>query len=103
MNEVVAVGLLVGAGAVLVLVVRLAAIERRLARLSRMETKVDLLLRSAGVAFDAMHDVPPGVREALDRGETILAIKRFREATGAGLKDAKDFVDEVRRRQAPVA
>jgi ribosomal protein L7/L12 len=47
-----------------------------------------------------MRDVPLGVREALEQGETILAIKRFREATGAGLKEAKDFVDEVRRRQA---
>ncbi|MGH9219964.1 MAG: ribosomal protein L7/L12 [Vicinamibacterales bacterium] len=29
---------------------------------------------------------------------SILAIKRFRQATGADLKEAKDLVDEVRRR-----
>jgi ribosomal protein L7/L12 len=42
------------------------------------------------------------VQEALERGETILAIKRFRQATGADLKEAKEFVDEIRRRRASV-
>lgn len=87
---------------VAVLLMRLMSIERRLNRLSRLEAKVDALLKHGGVDFDPYRDVPPAVREALDRGETIMAIKRFREATGVGLKEAKDFVDEVRRRQAPV-
>jgi hypothetical protein len=99
MNESMLIGLLVG-GSVFVILTRLATLERRLARLSRLDAKVDALLEASGVSFDAMRDVPLGVREALEQGETILAIKRFREATGAGLKEAKDFVDEVRRRQA---
>ncbi len=99
MNESVLIGLLVG-GSAFVILTRLATLERRLARLSRLDAKVDALLEASGVSFDAMRDVPDGVREALNQGETILAIKRFREATGAGLKEAKDFVDEVRRRQA---
>jgi ribosomal protein L7/L12 len=81
-----------------VILARMATLERRLARLSRLDAKMDALLEASGVAFDAMRDVPVGVREALEQGETILAIKRFREATGAGLKEAKDFVDEIRRR-----
>jgi len=52
----------------------------------------------AVLRLDQSQDVPADVREALERGETILAIKRFRQATGAGLKEAKEFVDEVRRR-----
>ena len=40
--------------------------------------------RGSGVTFDEFEDVPSDVREALQRGETILAIKRFRQATGAG-------------------
>jgi ribosomal protein L7/L12 len=99
MTESMFIGLLVGAS-VFVILMRLATLERRLARLSRLDAKVDALLEASGVSFDAMRDMPLGVREALDQGETILAIKRFREATGAGLKEAKDFVDEVRRRQA---
>ena len=86
-----------------IVLVRLSAIERRLTRLSRLDAKldakIDALLGNAGIHFDPLQDVPADVREALERGETILAIKRFRQATGAGLKEAKEFVDEVRRRQ----
>ena len=99
MNESMLIGLFVGVSLFVVLA-RLAVLERRLARLSRLDAKVDALLEAAGVSFDPMRDVPVGVREALEQGETILAIKRFREATGAGLKEAKDFVDHIRRRKA---
>ena len=98
MNESMLIGFLVGVSLFVVLA-RLAALERRLARLSRLDAKVDALLEAAGVSFDPMRDVPVGVRVALEQGETILAIKRFREATGAGLKEAKDFVDDIRRRR----
>ena len=85
MNEVSIISGIVGAGIAL-LFIRLSALERRLNRLSRLD--------------DPFRDVPTDVREALERGETIAAIKRFREATGASLKEAKAFVDEVRRRSA---
>lgn len=88
---------IVGAGIGL-LFARLWTLQQRLNRLSRLDAKVDALLKHAGIEFDPYYDVPADVREALNRGERILAIKRFREATGAGLKDAKGFVDEVRRR-----
>jgi ribosomal protein L7/L12 len=99
MNEAVAVSVAIGI-VVALLFTRLSALERRLDRLSRLDAKVDALLKHAGVQFDEFQDVPADVREALERGETILAIKRFRAATGAGLKEAKEFVDEVRRRKA---
>jgi len=99
MNEAVLVGVLVAVSIALVFT-RLAAVERRLNRLSRLDAKLDALLKNAGIRFDEFQDVPADVREALERGETILAIKRFRQATGAGLKEAKEFVDEVRRRKA---
>jgi len=99
MDNVFPIGLLIGA-CTAVLLARLAQVERRLARLSRLDAKVDALLKVAGISFDAFHDVPSGVRDALEQGNTILAIRRFREATGAGLKEAKDYIDEVRRRTA---
>jgi hypothetical protein len=98
MNEAVIVSALIGS-AIAIVLVRLSAIERRLTRLSRMDAKIDALLGNAGIHFDPLQDVPADVREALERGETILAIQRLRQATGAGLKEAKEFVDEVRRRQ----
>jgi hypothetical protein len=64
----------------------------------RVEAKLDLLLKQANLSFDPYQSLPPGVVEALQRGEKIRAIKFYREATGVGLKEAKDFVEEVQRR-----
>lgn len=99
MNDVSIVSGIIGAG-IAVLFIRLSALEQRLNRLSRLDAKVDALLNDASIRFDPFRDVPADVREALERGETIAAIKRFRESTGASLKHAKAFVDEVRRRSA---
>jgi len=41
------------------------------------------------------------VRDLLRSGRKIQAIKAYREATGAGLKDAKDYVDGMQRRTGP--
>ena len=83
--------------AVALVFMRIASLERRINRLSRVEAKLDALLKQQGVRFDEFQDVPPGVREAIEQGERILAIKRFREARGVDLKEAKEFVDEIRR------
>ena len=82
---------------------RIYSLSARLDRLSRLEGKIDALLRHQGIQYDPLGDVPPQVREALDKGERILAIKRLREATGLGLKDAKDQIDELQRRRSGVA
>lgn len=45
---------------------------------------------------------PPDVVTALAEGRTIDAIKAYRNATGCGLKEAKEVCDElVRRSRAP--
>jgi ribosomal protein L7/L12 len=98
MSAAVLAGVLVGIG-VAVVFMRLSSIESRLNRLSRIDAKLDALLKNGGITFDELHDLPADVREALERGETIEAIKRFRQATGAGLKEAKDAIDEARRRR----
>jgi ribosomal protein L7/L12 len=61
-------------------------------RLERVEGKLDLLLRHL--------DVPqPGpdqdVLALAQAGRKIEAIKRYREITGAGLKEAKDAVERM--------
>jgi ribosomal protein L7/L12 len=56
-----------------------------------MEQKVDLLLKHFGI------DVPPLLEWqelARDPARKIAAIKAYREATGAGLKEAKDAVEQ---------
>lgn len=40
------------------------------------------------------HALPANVVDAIDRGEPIEAIKLLRQATGLGLKEAKDLIDQ---------
>lgn len=40
--------------------------------------------------------IPHGVVEAIDRGQLIVAIKIYREATRCSLKEAKDACDAIR-------
>jgi ribosomal protein L7/L12 len=82
----------------LIVVARLARLQRQSAALTRVEGKLDRLLADAGLTFDPYANVPPEVAEAIQRGEKILAIKLYREATGVGLKEAKEYVEEVQRK-----
>jgi hypothetical protein len=87
------------AGAVVVSVqMRLAAVHRRLDRLSRIEGKVDAILKHFGLRFDPLDDVPAEAHAALREGRKIDAIKLYRQATGAGLAEAKDRIEETLRR-----
>lgn len=101
MNDSLLPVLLISAIIVAAIVVRIASVERRLRALSRLEAKLDALLKHHGIRFDPYADVPPPVLEALRRGKKIDAIKEYRAATGAGLQEAKDFVEEVQRRASP--
>jgi hypothetical protein len=97
----IALAFLTAVGAVVVgsLFLLLWTVKKKLDRLSRLEGKLDALLREAGVSYDPLGDVAPGVRDALERDDRILAIKKLREATGLGLKEAKAHVDELRLRR----
>jgi hypothetical protein len=77
---------------------RLSAMELRIAKLSRIDAKLDLLLKHFGLEYDPYKNLPPAVVEALRSGKKIEAIKYYREATAVGLKEAKDFIEETERR-----
>ena len=64
--------------------------------LRRLEAKVDLLLAHEGLTYDPAANLPPAVVEAIRRNDRIAAIRAYREATGADLSDAKDFVEGIR-------
>jgi ribosomal L7/L12-like protein len=100
MNEPFLLGLLISALIALAIVVRVR--PRNDGRtLSRLEAKVDALLAHEGIRFDPYAEAPPRVIDALHRGQKIEAIKEYRAATGAGLKEAKEYVEELQRRAAP--
>jgi hypothetical protein len=59
----------------------------------RLERKVDLILKHLGI--DPNQGVDEKIMELLKAGQKIQAIKLYREQTGAGLKDAKDYVERL--------
>jgi hypothetical protein len=75
-----------------------SGMDKRANMLWRIEAKVDLLLKHSNIEFDPYGNLPREVTDAVGRGEKIRAIKSWREVTGAGLKEAKDFIEEVQRR-----
>ena len=58
---------------------------------SRLERKIDLILKHLGIDPDQGADET--IRELLKAGQKIQAIKLYREQTGIGLKEAKDYVE----------
>jgi hypothetical protein len=78
--------------------VRLEGLESRIAGVSRVEAKLDLLLKQANIKFDPFAHVSDDIVKALRANRKIEAIKLYRQATGVGLKEAKEFVEEVQRR-----
>ena len=103
MTEPFLLGLVIGGLIAAAVAIRMATGERQVRALSRLEAKLDALLKHEQIQFDPYSNVPPPVLDALRRGKKIEAIKEYRLATGAGLKDAKDYVEEVQRRATPPA
>jgi len=60
---------------------------------ARVEAHEDAGPRMARAMAQPPKELPPQVLQALRAGSKIEAIKRLREATGLGLKEAKDVVE----------
>jgi ribosomal protein L7/L12 len=95
MIELSAFNALFGVILILVMLSRLSTLEKRLRSLNG---KLDALLKHSEVEYNPYGDPAAEVIELLKEGEKLQAIKHYRDATGAGLKDAKEFIDEVQRR-----
>ena len=100
MNELLLPGLLIAVIAAIAVAaggVRASITGAKAARLVATGRKLDALLKHHGIRFDPYGEVPQPVLDALRRGKKIEAIKEYRAATGAGLKEAKDYVEDVQR------
>ena len=64
----------------------------------KVEAKLDLLLKQANIKFDPYANVPGEIADAVQAGQTLQAIKLYRDSTGVGLKEAKDFIEQYPRR-----
>jgi ribosomal protein L7/L12 len=67
--------------------------QRHRARLALLERKLDAVLDHLGVAVPEPH--VERVEELVRQGKSVEAVKSYREATGAGLLEAKQAVDRI--------
>jgi hypothetical protein len=76
---------------------RLTEIRTRMAVLFKIESKLDLLLKQANIKFDPYTNLPAEIVDAVRAGQTIEAIKLYRQSTGVGLKEAKEFIEQFQQ------
>ena len=64
-------------------------------QLAFITARMKYLYQKTNVVYDPVPDVPMVVYEALAAGRNIEAIRLYRQATGKGLKDAKDAIEAL--------
>jgi large subunit ribosomal protein L7/L12 len=67
------------------------------ARIAKLERQVEFLLKHLELDYVDHPDksISPEIMYQLQLGNKIEAIKIYREQTGLGLKEAKDFIDSL--------
>jgi ribosomal protein L7/L12 len=68
-----------------------------IAQVDRIERQVALISAQLGISYDypLTTKAPAEVIELVQQGDRIMAVKRYRELTGVGLKEAKEAVDAL--------
>ncbi|MEV4280023.1 ribosomal protein L7/L12 [Actinoplanes xinjiangensis] len=77
---------------------RRTTVDRQAQKLAAVERKLDLIMAHLGIS-EPEPDVPGAVLQELLAGRKIQAIKEYRDATGVGLKEAKDAVEFLARQR----
>ena len=77
---------------------RRAAADHQARRLAAIERKLDLVIDHLGLR-EPEPDAPAVVMQELLAGRKIQAIKVYRAATGATLREAKDAVEALARQR----
>ena len=71
--------------------------KRDVARLIRIEEKLDLILKRADIAYTPKHDLPEDALDALREGNDASAVELYQKAKGIDLEQAKKYIEEVKK------
>lgn len=74
---------------------RMYVLQTRIASLSRMEAKIDVLLAQAGVTFEPYENVSPLIVEQIKKGYRHQASTLYRKSNNASREDAAAYVEKV--------
>jgi ribosomal protein L7/L12 len=72
-------------------------VEELQGRVATLESQMQVILEHLGVARSPDGDLHDQLLELMRSNRKIEAIKVYREHTGLGLKEAKDFVEDLER------
>ena len=64
--------------------------------LSRTNYKMDKKISEIGAQVTVSDDIQSELRNLIAKGKEIKAIKKYRMVTGVGLKEAKEYVDNMK-------
>lgn len=77
------------------IVEKLNKIEKKTdARLKRMEDRLQLISKEMGIV-DREPEINKELRQLMEEGKTVTAVKRVREVFGFSLLEAKQYVDKL--------
>ncbi|QWG59590.1 hypothetical protein [Bacillus mycoides] len=77
------------------IVEKLNKIEKKTdARLKRMEDRLQLITKEMGI-IDREPEINKELRQLMEEGKTVTAVKRVREVFGFSLLEAKQYVDKL--------
>ena len=83
------------AGAFLLLLSLTLSISQLKAELYQVKKKLDSVATHVGLPGLINDDLKSTLLELISEGNKIKAIKEYRSATGAGLLEAKKFIDDL--------
>ncbi|HOV27640.1 MAG TPA: ribosomal protein L7/L12 [Pseudobacteroides sp.] len=78
---------------VLILISFSSSINQLRNEIKRTNTILEKIAKQIGVPEPPVDSV---IRNLVAEGKKIEAIKRYREITGVGLKEAKDYIDSIK-------
>ena len=98
MDAVISGGVFASVALILGVFQHVLYLRQRVAAISRVEAKIDVLMKNAGLEFDPYEGIPEDIVNALRSEKKIMAIKLYKESTGVSLKEAKEYIEEIQRR-----
>ena len=67
-------------------------------QVNRIQNQLNLIMKHLGIEEEKTKELNERIQVLLKEGKYIEAIRTFRGATGAGLKEAKEEVDRLREK-----
>jgi len=80
---------------VILLIGVIGTINQLLNELKRISKTVDKIAKQIGVNDPVPENLINELKSLVSEGKKIEAIKRYRKATGLGLKESKEYIDSL--------